>query len=1079
MSYPQRNELPRPKRFEGAYQGRLQQFTARFGEYGSLNLAAFVDRERVDSSENVSLKVFSVPDLARPSFSEAIKEAKGHWRPAHKGDFFGPSWSTHWFRVELKVPERWMEAEEAPLFDFDSSDEGFYYSADGTPLQGLSGEHGRTEISLSKEWLDGEWHTFFIETSCNNITGVGTPADPNRQFMLGRADLVLPHGSVRALKADFDALSSVARELPADSWQRRRALDVANRIINAFDRRNVDPSVKTCRALARTFLGNVDSADVYAVQGEEADADTPYPDTAEVGKNLVYCIGNCHIDTAWLWPFAETRRKVARSWASQLDLLERYPEYVFVASQAVQFKWLKEDHPDLFERLRTAVKGGRFVPIGGSWVECDTNMPSGESLVRQMCLGQRFFEREFGLRSRVFWLPDTFGYAPQVPQVCRLAGQPYFLTQKLSWNDVDKFPLSTFNWVGLDRSQVLCHMPPLNTYTADATVGDVLRTTTQNRSQESDPRALLLFGYGDGGGGPTSAMLESLRRCRGISNEARALPTVASGPQFSPNAFFEAIQAATANGNELVTWSGEMYLEYHRGTYTTQAAIKRGNRHSEALMYVVEFYATLASLVASYSYPFATIESLWEKVCLNQFHDVLPGSGITMIYEDARRIYKEVWEEGNKLLDESLEALGQERCKAKDASWLRVMCELKEGAFDEWMFADECYSIPSAFTDTPSAPSPDVTDDIMVLENERFQLELDNGKLVELRDKFANRQVLNGTGNQLVLYEDQPQNFPAWDTEQYAAEKVVRLEPVRWHQHNEQCAEIEYVFGNSRIVQRILVRSHFIEFVTQVDWHETYQFLKVEFPVDVFNDYATYETAFGMHHRPTHYNTSWDASRFEVCGHRYADLSDWSYGVSLLNDCKYGYSVQGNVMRLSLLRAPKNPDPQADMGAHKFRYALAPHRGGLSPHTVWLAEAFNSSPVWTRAMKNAEDLGDRGIFTLQGDESVRESSVKRAFADADEPGQKRVVLRLYESLGARATKKVVIDRVLTLAAAYETNTLEDKESYKKLDIEVSPHEMTPKIFFVTLEFKPFEVKTILLDFSDQKDVIELSDTELV
>ena len=403
-----------------------------------------------------------------------------------------------------------------------------------------------------------------------------------------------------------------AREFPSDSWQAHKALIVGNAMMDAFIEGNgSQESIIKARKIAQEYIGTkVDSPDVYKTKGEP----------------IVFATGHCHIDTCWLWPFAETKRKVARSWSTQCDLMERYPEFRFTCSSAQQFKWLEEGYPYAFDRVKTWVKKGSFQPIGGSWVEHDTNLPSGESLVRQFLYGQRYFESRFGNRCTTFWLPDTFGYSSQIPQLCRLAGMTRFFTQKLSWNNINNFPHTTFNWVALDGSQVICHMPPSETYTAEAHFGDVKRSITQHKSMDQDNTSLLVFGKGDGGGGPTFEHIEKLRRQRGMSDTVGLLPRVTIGG--SVDDFFATLEKKAVGGTKFVTWYGELYFELHRGTYTTQSNNKRNNRKGEFLLREVELLATLASLrSSSYKYPKKEIDNMWEPVLLCQFHDCLPGSG--------------------------------------------------------------------------------------------------------------------------------------------------------------------------------------------------------------------------------------------------------------------------------------------------------------------------------------------------------------------------------------------------------------------------------------------------------------------
>lgn len=498
-SYPQFDRTPRGPEIRHIYDDRLSQFTDK-GEYRDVNLQSMLYHGKVDGADHLSIEVYSVPGLERPLFADAIRN---DFQEASNGQSFGPSWSTHWFKITIyKIPESWADKERVQL-EFDLP-EGMVYSADGMPLQGLTGGTGgdrRVDFILDSKVRSAVTDTvFYIETSMNGMFGVGgegtiQPPNQDRYFRLQYA-LVCPDMEAWRLYWDFTILRDLSRELSQDRHESHEALRVANEIMNVFQRDDRD-SLSRCRDLASIILGkDRDSAKVY-----DNDAEAP-----------VVAVGHCHIDTAWLWPFAETKRKVARSWSSQCDLMERYPEHVFTCSQAQQFQWLKEDYPLLFDRVKKLIREkGTFESIGGTWVENDTNLPSGESLCRQFLFGQRFFEKEFGRRCSVFWLPDTFGYSSQLPQLSRSAGMNSFFTQKLSWNNIDKFPHSTFNWQALDGSQVLAHMAPSDTYTAQADLGDILRSESQHKNLTDDRNSLLVFGNGK----------KISRRTRIVSNENR------------------------------------------------------------------------------------------------------------------------------------------------------------------------------------------------------------------------------------------------------------------------------------------------------------------------------------------------------------------------------------------------------------------------------------------------------------------------------------------------------------------------------------------------------------------------------
>lgn len=686
------------------------------------------------------------------------------------------------------------------------------------------------------------------------------------------------------------------------------------------------------REIARKYIGDVNSSKVY-------DTDKAH---------IVYAIGHCHIDTCWLWPWAETKRKIARSWASQCDLMDRYPEHRFTCSQAQQYKWLEQLYPALYDRVKAKVKQGTFQPVGGSWVEHDTNMPSGESLVRQFLYGQRFFESRFGERCSTFWLPDTFGYSSQLPQLCRLAGMNRFFTQKLSWNNINKFPHTTFRWVSLDGSQVLCHMAPADTYTAEAHFGDVKRSVSQHKSMDQDNTSLLVFGKGDGGGGPTFEQLEKLRRCRGMSDTVGLLPRVKMG--HSVEDFFDRLEKKAVDGTNFVTWYGELYFELHRGTYTTQSNNKWNNRKTEILLHDIEYLATLATLKnASYKYPKKDIDGMWEDVLLCQFHDCLPGSSIEMCYDDSGELYEKVFKTGEKIAKDVLNVLGFSRHESGNDNlvaintlpWRRAeIVKLSEKSESTFAIVEGNTGVASVEALTRSNKSiegrasiQETQKGVFQLSNNRYNVQVEGGTITSLVDLTTKREIIakGGKANQFVIFDDKPLYWQAWDVEVYHLESREEL-PTGKSEISEDGPHVVSLVTKTKISEKSWVKStislaasiidqpSYIEIMSEVEWQENMKFLKVEFPVDIVNTEASYETQYGIVRRPTHYNTTWDMAKFEVCCHKWADLSENGYGVSILNDSKYGFATCGNMMRLSLLRASKAPDAHADMG--KFQHTF-------------------------------------------------------------------------------------------------------------------------------------------------------------
>ncbi|KIW07803.1 uncharacterized protein PV09_01725 [Verruconis gallopava] len=1052
-TYPKLVERPVGKQIHNIYLDRLRQFT-NTGQYEKQGLMGKMYEGRVQGEPFVKLSVYSPPNLSRPTFEDATSH---EFAEAHVGQSFGPSWSTHWFKIDLTIPDSLVKKEHLE-FHWDTGAEGLIWTENGEVVHALTGGGERTEWILPDAWRDGKSHTFYIEMACNHMFGNANgdtiqPPPPDRYYQLHTADIVAVNLDARQLYIDFWIIGDAAREFPSDSWESHKALQVCNEIMDTFIAGNGSKeSIKKAREVARQYTGDVDSEKVYQ-SGKPA---------------IVQAIGHCHIDTCWLWPWAETKRKVARSWSNQCDLMDRYPELRFTCSQAQQYKWLEMYYPSLFDRVKEKVKKGTFIPIGGSWVEHDTNLPSGESLVRQFLYGQRFFESHFGARCTTFWLPDTFGYSGQLPQLCRLAGMTRFFTQKLSWNNINNFPHTTFNWVSLDGSQVLCHMAPSETYTAEAHFGDVKRSVTQHKSLDQDETSLLVFGKGDGGGGPTWQHIEKLRRCRGISDKIGLLPRVHMGN--SVDDFFAELERKAASGTEFVTWYGELYFELHRGTYTTQANNKRNNRNSEFMMRDIEFLCTLASLKgeidgkkSKYEYPKKAIDFMWEGILLCHFHDCLPGSSIEMCYDDSDALYAEIFKTGEKVMLDALHELGfDNESKALNPvvlntlPWdrteivkLPVKTEKPQYAIASSSSTGVGVVTPLTAASAKPASIQEIKKGVFMLSNSRFNVEVSNGVITSLYDKSAEREVLakGGKGGQLVIFDDKPLYWQAWDVEVFhlnsRKELTATSSRILEQGPHKVSVETETKISENSWIKTIISLSAVLDdsfacvnFDAEVEWRETMKFLKVEFPVDVRNTEASYETQFGIVRRPTHYNTSWDMAKFEVCCHKWADLSEAGYGVSILNDSKYGFATCGNLMRLSLLRAPKAPDAHADMGRHHIRYAIFPHIGGLDHRTVRAGYAFNN-PMKVHHHASPSSVSSLlSSFKIEGNPAIVLDTIKRGENDEDvwydgtysgipKAKGKSVIIRVYDSLGGKARGTLTWGHV-PITKVEKVNLLEDQ-----------------------------------------------------
>jgi alpha-mannosidase len=811
-----------------------------------------------------------------------------------------------------------------------------------------------------------------------------------------------------------DALKTLAPDDPA----RARLEDIAELALSAVDW--ISPGSAAFRRSAAHAHEQIEQA-LHEL------------DTAVYEPTLI-AAGHAHIDCAWLWPIAQTREKAGRTWTTVLRLMERYPEYRFLASTPLQYEMVKESFPETFAGIRERVREGRWETLGGMWVEADCNLPDGESLARQMLVGTRYFEREFGQETRVVWLPDTFGFTWALPTLMAAAGLRYFVTHKLSWSDTNRFPHDTFRWRGPDGGEVLAHFlcaPSSNgfektTYNSELLPSVARGAWTRLQDRQLQDELLVAFGWGDGGGGPTIDMLEAGRRLKQLPG----FPRMEMG---RADEFFERLERSLESRNDVPVWDGELYLEYHRGTYTGQARQKRRNALSQRLYHAAELYAACARSLLGREYPRAALDEGWRLILTNQFHDILPGSAISQVYEDSEQDFLRLSAFGQEVLDTSVGALAAGIALEADAlvvfnpspypsaDYVEVSAEAAidvplpsqptvDGGVLVW-----CENVPpNGYSAISLGATPARENPLRVSPSEIdtpfWHIELDDrGRLRRLTDKVHHREVLpdGEVANRLVMFEDKPLNFDAWDIDAFfhaKSREVDQLETARVLESGPERAMLELRWRTgerTHISQRLCVyaRSPRIDFRTHVEWQERQSLLKVACPTTIRSRRATYEIQFGAIERPTHRNTSWEEAAFEVPAQRWADLSDANYGVALLADCKHGYVVRDGTLWLSLLKGAIVPDPDADRGSHDFTYSLLPHSAGLEG-VRRAAYGLTRPLLWRREPAHAGKLPLEFSIAQASESGVLVETVKWA-EDED-----AMIVRLYEAEGGAGTATV-------------------------------------------------------------------------
>lgn len=781
------------------------------------------------------------------------------------------------------------------------------------------------------------------------------------------------------------------------------------------------------------------------------------------GKQManVVCVGHSHIDTAWLWPIRQTKEKCQRTFSTAINMMKEYPEYKFITSQPQQFQFIKETEPELFEEIKKMVRSGNWEIEGAMWVEPDCNLPSGESLCRQLLYGKRFMKQEFGVDSKILWLPDVFGYSAALPQILKKAGVTRFVTSKISWNETNTLPNDVFYWQGIDGTKILAYFMTAQdydpreklkngtTYNGNISPRQIRGTWERFQQKGLCHEVINTFGHGDGGGGPTREMMEVGRR---LQKGIPGCPTITFE---KAGTFLDRIEDAVRDNRFTPKWTGELYLEYHRGTYTSMAKNKRNNRKTEFLYENTELLALMGKVLAGGKYPKELFREGWQKLLLCQFHDIIPGSSIKEVYDESDLIYTKI-QGGAQTVKEAAERMVASNIGTKggllvfnpnafDASGL---VQTKQGKVWVEDIPAKGYKVveqPAIFEGVA------VDGENRTMENAYVRVAFDeNYNISSIYDKVLEHEAIKAgeAANRLIAFEDIPRAWDAWEITNYYTEKFWYLDKVSKVQlvRDGETAGFEIVrpFQRSVITQRITLDAHTgkVDFDTEIDWKNDHILLKTAFPTDIAADKAVYEIQYGSLERPTHYNTSWEQAKFEVCAHKYADLSEYGFGVSILNDCKYGHDIHDGVIRLTLIKSATDPNPAADKEVHHFTYSIYPHGGDYrGAGVVQMAYLLNNPMYAVTISGQTGNLPESYSFVKADRENIFVEAVKEA-----EDGEE-IIVRLYDAYGTRTKTKVSFG--FDVEKAEIASILE--EAQEEIPVEDN---------CVMLYVKPFEIITL-------------------
>lgn len=911
------------------------------------------------------------------------------------GRSWGAPWSTTWFTFEAVVPEDWAGGLVEAWIDLGAppgavgfSAEGLVVDDDGQPRHGL---HPRRHtvavgsqpgpIRVRVEAASNPTFHQFVPSPLGDPATAGT----EHLYRLRRADLVLVDPEARQLAFDVEVLDESMRTLALDDPRRARVRAALVQCLDAL------PDVEAARAVLAPALAM----------------------PARASAHRIIAVGHAHIDTAWLWPISETRRKCIRTFATAIDLIEQEPDFRFVCSQAQQLAWVAEAEPALFERITAAVAAGRWLPVGGMWVEPDMNLPSGESLVRQIVEGQRWFEAAFGLRCTEVWIPDVFGYPAGLPQLFAAGGMTRFVTQKLSWNKQNRFPHHTFWWEGLDGTRVLAHFPSVDTYNSSLHPAEMAHASASFAEHAWSDWSLAPFGYGDGGGGPTIDMIERARRMADLDGAPRVEID-------GPHRFFDEVEAEIAAGAPVAVWRGELYFETHRGTLTSQLRTKMGNRRCERLLREAEVWAATASVDLD-------LAPVWREVLTQQFHDILPGSSIAWVHADAEAVHARVGADLERRIAAALGPLGARGPMLANADGHDrdevVVTERGPGSGPgpSQVLSDGGIAFRAVVPALGVAPAiaREAHEAVVVegatLRNGHLAVRWGpHGWLTSVLDVATGRELLTAGDLAAVveLAPDHPVEYDAWDLERWTRDGGRPIDGAALVEVLDQGPLVGRVrttrsFGRSTIAVTYELRtgSRRLDIGIALDWHESEAALSMAFPLDVRTDTARCDVQFGAVDRPVHRSTSWDDARFEVCAHRFVDLAEHGFGVAVLNDGRYGHGLDGSTVRVTLARAARYPDPAADQGRHQVTLSLLAHDGDR-------AEVLRQACALNLPLRPFVGSGDRSappIVHVDGT-GVEIDAVKRA-----DDGSGDLVVRIHEALGGRTEVTVGTAEGLTTA----------------------------------------------------------------